>query len=221
MKEWDFDRFFNNLNMNATKKESPEATQTKDKIQAKEKPKPRKHTRNGSVDLPPNALRRENSDFSMLLPRHSANLADHIRSSNATLNKLATSQSASSMPSANETARASPREDTRANASSRDDTRTNPTPPEGVRRSAASQLFSSFSSKINGAGWKPSRPRRERTDGDIVLKPRPNVWELRKTEVEMRNQDTLGSRCNTLTARNRNSFIYDDQSQVSNVARGR
>uniref|UniRef100_A0A8D8PS03 non-specific serine/threonine protein kinase n=2 Tax=Cacopsylla melanoneura TaxID=428564 RepID=A0A8D8PS03_9HEMI len=232
MKEWDFDRFFNNLNLNSTSgqqqtkdksagnnSKSSATSGTNAKLPDRSAPagnnvkladrngpsgntsKLRKHTRNGSVDLPPGALRRENSDFSMLLPRHSANLADHIRtsrsSSNATLNKLATSQSSSSN-----------------NSSERKPTSIPEDKSDISSRRSASSLFSSFSKKINiSAEWKPTRPRRERTDGDIILKNRANVWEMRKNEVELRNSnsDTLGSRRNTLTVRNRNSFIYEDQ----------
>lgn len=193
LKEWDFDRFFNNLNLNPQRSSSSgSAESTKDKPGAVGTSRLRKHTRNGSVDASATSgLRRENSDFSMLLPRHSANLADHIRSSGVGGAKP------SSIPEVQP-----------ADASS----------AEVAPRRSASSLFSSFSKKINISGeWKPTRPRRERTDGDIVLKNRANVWELRKNEVERRSElnNTLRSNSSTLlTTRNRHSFIYDDQSQV-------
>lgn len=201
LKEWDFDRFFNNLNLNPARSSSSGSSES-----TKEKPggtsRLRKHTRNGSVDASViSGLRRENSDFSLLLPRHSANMADHIRSSGVGGAKPQPvgGSKPSSIPEVKPAV---------ASAA------------EVAPRRSASSLFQSFSKKINSGEWKPTRPRRERTDGDIILKNRANVWELRKNEVERRSElsnrsDTLRSNTSTLlTSRNRHSFIYDDQSQV-------
>ncbi|XP_008468728.1 serine/threonine-protein kinase mig-15 isoform X2 [Diaphorina citri] len=209
LKAWDFDRFFNNLNLNgassnATSSPAGGSEQTKDKVGGA---KTRTHTRNSSVDLP-SVLRRENSDFSLLLPRRSANLSELSRvpppranKLSPQVNKLATSTSTSSSSSTEGKPASIP-----------EGKHVNPNPAEVPSRRTASSIFSSFSKKINSGEWKPTRPRRERTDGDIVLRNRPNVWEMRRSEVEART-GTLGSRTSTLTSRNRNSFIYDDQTQ--------
>lgn len=224
LKEWDFDRFFNNLNLNAQSSStanSSESTKEKsDKSGGDTASRLRKHKRNGSVDvsaLP--GLRRENSDFSLLLPRHSANIADHIRSTASGAGAGAVKKTSVHPPSARSSAGGVAKSTSIPEVKAPNPTVPTPSSDVASRRSASS-LFSSFSKKINSGEWKPTRPRRERTDGDIILKNRSNVWEMRKSEVERRSElrsdtltETLASRRNSstlLSSRNRHSFIYDD-----------